>query len=233
MIQQYNILVVGNSEALINENIISTLILDDQCRLYSSNNFSRSTTALSQDSISMVVLLLSEESKHHCLDLLTELKETKVFILLLADSDNIIPYEDLLHLRLDRYIVSPYHNLTIQYIIDQNIKDFNISVQDFIFVKDNKGQSIKLETKDILYLTSDKNYTTIITSTRKLILKISLTLLTKKLDNFIRVHQKYSVNKNYITKVHSNNLYLNNIEIPIGRTYKKDIVNLLSMTKFQ
>lgn len=55
-------------------------------------------------------------------------------------------------------------------------------------------------------------------------LKNLLSLLPK--DNFIRIHKSYVININYLTKISSNTLVLNNsISLNIGRFYKESFEN--------
>jgi len=46
-------------------------------------------------------------------------------------------------------------------------------------------------------------------------------------DNFIRVHRSFIVSKERITAFSSNEVEVNGIQIPIGRTYKDFVLSVL------
>jgi len=81
----------------------------------------------------------------------------------------------------------------------------------------------KLYTEDILYLESNRNYVTFFTIDKKLIIIDSLKNWKDTLNErrFIQIHKSYIVNIKKITKFTGTNLFINNENLPIGRTYKK------------
>lgn len=80
----------------------------------------------------------------------------------------------------------------------------------------------KVFIQDILYITSDRNYITLTTNTKKLTYVASLKNWIDKLpaDTFIQIHKSYVVNSHKIDKIVGNSLYLENKKFPIGRFYK-------------
>jgi DNA-binding LytR/AlgR family response regulator len=45
--------------------------------------------------------------------------------------------------------------------------------------------------------------------------------------NLLRVHRSYIININYITKIQDNRLWIDDEEIPVGVTYKKELSDLI------
>ena len=94
-----------------------------------------------------------------------------------------------------------------------------------IFIKSGHDY-IKVNTNDILYLNSDSDYTDIYLSGINHISSETLKYWESRLsqDKFVRVHKSYIVNLEKVVKISGNRIYLiQNIVIPIGRTYKKSI----------
>lgn len=85
----------------------------------------------------------------------------------------------------------------------------------------------KIYTDDILYLESDRNYITFFLVDKKLTLIDSLKNWNNTLDKniFIQTHKSYIVNKNKIEKYTKTTLYINNQNLPIGRTFKDELIS--------
>lgn len=98
---------------------------------------------------------------------------------------------------------------------------------DTIFIKDGY-QQIKLNLHEILYLEALKDYTRIITETSRysVLSSIGNLLLEKPFQSFIRIHRSYAVQPNFITKIASSQVYIKDLTIPVGRSYKDVLINL-------
>ena len=98
---------------------------------------------------------------------------------------------------------------------------------DTIFIKEGH-QQIKIHLHQILYLEALKDYTSIVTNERKYCVLNSLGNLLKEktFATFIRIHRSYAVQKNFIQKINSHEIFINNIAIPVGRSYKEELKNL-------
>ena len=100
---------------------------------------------------------------------------------------------------------------------------------DTIYVKTGRNQ-IKVKLHEIMYLEALKNYTILVTeSKRHCVLSNLGDILTEdKFTSFLRVHRSFAVQKQYLKKILTNEVQLNNdILIPIGRSYKSNINALL------
>ncbi|GFD75550.1 LytTR family DNA-binding domain-containing protein [Tenacibaculum sp. SSH1-16] len=89
----------------------------------------------------------------------------------------------------------------------------------------------KVYLADILYLESDRNYVHFITSSKKLTIIDSLKNWKETLNSnkFVQIHKSYIVNLEKIEKYTGTFLYVENIKIPIGRTYKNNLLTLLKI----
>jgi two-component system, LytTR family, response regulator len=98
-------------------------------------------------------------------------------------------------------------------------------ITDEIYIKSGHDK-IKIKQSDILFLEALKNYTIIVTATKKYyVLKgFSEILKEKYFQNFIRIHRSYAVCKDKIEKVSAQELYLiDGKKLPIGRNFKNQI----------
>lgn len=89
----------------------------------------------------------------------------------------------------------------------------------------------KLTINDIVVVESDRNYITVTTNTQKLCYIDSLKNWLEKLpqEQFIQVHKSFIVNAKMISKISGNLLFINDIKIPIGRTYKAQLLEKLGV----
>jgi len=89
----------------------------------------------------------------------------------------------------------------------------------------------KIHVNDILYIESDRNYITVFTNEQKFSYIDSLKNWKKKLPekNFIQVHKSFIVNSNFVERISGNILILKQTKIPIGRTYKQGLLQLLNI----
>lgn len=100
---------------------------------------------------------------------------------------------------------------------------------DVIYIKEGHEQT-KVKLHDILYLEALKDYTKIVTSGKKHCVLSNIGTLLKESDfnSFIRVHRSYAVQKQYIKKILTHGVQLNNdVLIPIGRSYKENLNDLI------
>lgn len=98
---------------------------------------------------------------------------------------------------------------------------------DTIFIKDGLTQ-IKLQLHEVIYLEALKDYTRIITANHKYTVLSPLGNLIKEksFSSFIRIHRSYAVQKHFIKKINTGGVWVNDIVLPVGRSYK-DSLNLL------
>jgi DNA-binding LytR/AlgR family response regulator len=100
---------------------------------------------------------------------------------------------------------------------------------DTIYIKEGHEQT-KVKLHEILYLEALKDYTLIITDKKRHCVLSSIGNLLKEnhFQSFIRIHRSFAVQKQFIQKINSSEILLNNnITIPVGRSYK-DNLNLLA-----
>ncbi|WP_442264901.1 LytR/AlgR family response regulator transcription factor [Tenacibaculum sp. ZS6-P6] len=108
--------------------------------------------------------------------------------------------------------------------IEQRMKQIETEPNDSIFLNIDKTLH-KVLLRDILYIESDRNYLTFVTREKKYVFIDSLKNWPTKLpDHFIQVHKSYIINVNHINKISGNEIGINKISIPIGRTFKSNFM---------
>lgn len=111
--------------------------------------------------------------------------------------------------------------------IPKNNSDDN---EEILFLNVDKTLH-KLVLNSILYIESDRNYITVVTENQRLSYIDSLKNWTSKLpeNQFIQVHKSYIVNSKFVDKISGNILFIKTNKIPIGRTYKQELLKALGV----
>lgn len=111
--------------------------------------------------------------------------------------------------------------------IPKNNSDDN---EEILFLNVDKTLH-KIVLNSILYIESDRNYITVVTENQKLCYIDSLKNWTVKLsgNQFFQVHKSYIVNSKFVEKISGNILFIKNNKIPIGRTYKQELLKALGV----
>lgn len=96
-----------------------------------------------------------------------------------------------------------------------------------VFIKTGHEQ-IKINLHDIVYLEALKDYTQIVTSTKKhcVLASIGNLLMESGFQSFLRIHRSFAVQPNYIDRITSQQVHLQNYTLPIGRSYKDVLTGL-------
>lgn len=101
------------------------------------------------------------------------------------------------------------------------------NARDYIFVRmDRKELKVKLD--DILYVKGLKDYLQIFTRSKTLTVKETITQMQERLGKgFQRVHRSYIINLSNITAYTKHDIEIGDIEIPIGETYRSQILQAI------
>jgi two-component system, response regulator PdtaR len=104
-------------------------------------------------------------------------------------------------------------------------REMILRMNDHIFVKNNYA-FVKLKLCDLLYVEADNNYTSIITTEKKFLLRLSLNQLLDKINYkaLVRIHRSYAVNINAIQSFNEQEVEINQQHLPIGRNYKEEFM---------
>jgi DNA-binding LytR/AlgR family response regulator len=88
---------------------------------------------------------------------------------------------------------------------------------------------VKVMVDEILYVESLKDYVRIVTATRQVVAKQTITSLEEMLpeDAFLRIHRSFIVARTKIDSFSPNHVEVGGKELPIGRHYKHEVERIL------
>lgn len=98
----------------------------------------------------------------------------------------------------------------------------------YFFVKsDNKIHRIKFS--DILFIEGMKDYLRLHTKDKRLMFLMSFIKIMEILPKteFFRIHKSFIISINHIESIEANTIIINNIKIPVGRTYKTEFLEFI------
>ncbi|MFD2937677.1 response regulator [Spirosoma flavum] len=100
-----------------------------------------------------------------------------------------------------------------------------LQIGNHLFIKQNY-QFIKVDLADLLYLEADNVYTTLVTSTRKYILRLALGSILERINQpgLVRTHRSYAVNVHKIDSFNDTELSIGSQVLPLSRSYKDDFL---------
>lgn len=105
--------------------------------------------------------------------------------------------------------------------------------KDFIFLKADQEHH-KIKYQDIKYLQGYGNYVKVFFADRKILVSDTLTHMESLLpwQLFIRIHKSYIIAIKKIEKISENSLTISDTTIPIGRTYKNQVKEIIKKYTF-
>lgn len=100
---------------------------------------------------------------------------------------------------------------------------------DTIYIKEGHEQT-KIKLYDILYLEALKDYTLIVTNQKRHCVLYSIGNLLKEVNfqSFVRIHRSFAVQKQYIKRINTYDIELNNdFIIPLGKSFRDNLSFIL------
>ena len=106
----------------------------------------------------------------------------------------------------------------------------NNSQNSFINLRADR-KNLKIPLDDILYVESLKDYIKVVTTTKNIITKQSISSLEEILpaSNFLRIHRSFIVAVNKIESFTSDTIEIAKHELPISRMYRHEVEKLLNI----
>ncbi len=113
--------------------------------------------------------------------------------------------------------------------IDVSVDHQNGSLSSFITLRADR-KNLKIALDDILYIESLKDYIKVVTATKNIITKQSISSLEEVLpkNNFVRIHRSFIVAINKIESFTNDTIEISKHELPISRMYRHEVEKLLN-----
>lgn len=126
------------------------------------------------------------------------------------------------------YLLKPAKEKNLNDIITRSL-EFLQKNDDDIFLLKNIDGVYRISKKDIIYFYSKGRKIICVTSEREYEFYDKLNNIENSIGNsFIRIHQSYLVNSKAVTQVNADTVYIDNIKLPISRSYKEEAIIKLS-----
>jgi len=103
-------------------------------------------------------------------------------------------------------------------------------ISEKFFVK-RKNEMVSIDASEVLYAEAFDNYTKLFTASDQYIISHTLKYVEEKLVGhaFVRVHRSYLVNFAKITSISESNVCLDLVKIPLGQSYREDLLSVINL----
>lgn len=223
---------IVEDEILIAEHIKDHLLQFGVREICMAHNKNTAIALLEAEKPNLVLLDMHLQQPLDGLDLAklidTELKLPYIFIT--ANSDMLV-IKEAVQTNAAAYITKPIKQSDLFAAIQLSKKSGAANNEKHLLIKD--GYSVqKIVIDDIQYVESSGNYLNIVTKQQKHLCRQSMDWLQTQLPEaqFMRIHRSYFVNLYLVQKASSKFVYLNNLELPISRTYLPKVQEYLKIS---
>ncbi len=206
------------------------------------DNAKDAVTKIDQKTPDLVLVDIGIKGQLNGIELAHLLEEKNIPFIFITQSRDRATYAEAQSLRPIAYLVKPFDLLTLQSTLEQalrtikgNTKNEEVGIendQESFYIRNNNVLN-RIKYSEIYWIKSDGNYCNIHTEKKKFVTKVSLVSMMKKLERleFMRVHKQYIVPVKRIENINlfNNMLYVGEKMIPIGRSYKSNLVKQLNL----
>jgi two-component system response regulator LytT len=166
-----------------------------------------------------------------------------IFITSYSDKSTV---ERAKHVMPEGYIVKPFEKEDLYTSIEIAIFNYarkttpetaaskedtdNLIIKDSIFIRKDY-MLIKIKFEDLIWIRSELNYLELHCKENKHLIRSTLKEFMDKLPpaTFLQIHRSYGINTHYITAIDHSNIWLKDIQVPIGRAYLDVIKKTLNL----
>ncbi len=235
---------------IVEDDIFSSSLLQHELSSMGYNvlepctDYNQAITMLANNVPDLVILDINLAGEKNGIEIASYIrKHLNVPFIFLTGKDDKDTLEQAKQVKPSAFLIKPFKQSDLHAAIEIAVNNFNFAdkktqpaneenkgLNDIIFIKDGE-YFYKVKFDDIQFLSSDNVYVIINTDQKKFMVRASLNEYLEKFEpaKFIRVHQRYAVNINKIDKINSEDLLINNHEIPISKSYKSALMKKLHL----
>jgi len=106
----------------------------------------------------------------------------------------------------------------------------DLIINNCLFIKDGSHFN-KVKYADVLYLESEHVYVKVHTASHSYLVRSSLQEYLEHFDSnrFFRIHRSYAINLEHIQSINPEYVIINNITLPIGKTFREQLLSRLKL----
>lgn len=189
--------------------------------------------ALYQNSVDVIFLDINMPDKTG-IDFLSTLKDPPLVVFTTAYAEYAAKAFDL---NAADYLVKPITESRfreavekVERLVQNTVAPVHNKQTDHVFLKQD-SKMVKVAFDDILYVEALKDFSKLFLKGRAMLISAHLKLMEDLLpqDQFLRIHRSYIVSLRKIDAVQGNVVEIGKQEIPIGTTYKEELVKRLQL----
>jgi DNA-binding LytR/AlgR family response regulator len=124
--------------------------------------------------------------------------------------------------------VNKFYKMQQTETVEVDLRTEDEGDDQFLYLNEDKTIH-KIYLGEIRYIESFREYIKVHTGERAILTKVPISKIEEKLKlaGFARVHKSYIVSVRYIRAFNAGSVYIGDAEIPIGRTYKENVMKAL------
>ncbi|MEP0365375.1 MAG: response regulator [Cyclobacteriaceae bacterium] len=129
------------------------------------------------------------------------------------------------------YILKPFDENDLKVGVEMAlVKQKVTNESEKIFIRIG-GKLVSIDSNELCYIQSDDNYCILHTQDKKYTVHQTLKELFSLVQNrgFQQCHRSYLINFSMITHISDDYAFINSMQVPIGRTYRKDFLKQLNI----
>jgi len=141
-------------------------------------------------------------------------------------------------LNISDYLLKPFSFERFLKAINKTVRSTNTNKQSIVEKKDATQESIFLRSNNkyiqvtfdtIQYIEAAGNYTKVICINETITIREKISVVLELLNDidFFQVHKSFAVSKKHIKSIEGNRIFISENIIPIGKTYKANVIQFL------
>jgi two-component system, LytTR family, response regulator LytT len=242
--EKRNIFIVED-EIIIAQNIKKALIEFGYHILGTVQSFSDAVKLISQNQPDLAIIDTKLKGKKSGIELGKYIRENFHFpFIFLTSFDDNINFDEVKGCCPEAYLPKHFIDKELHTTIEIAINNYSklkkaeevgncresIIMKDSIFIKKDSSY-IKVKLENIIYVKSEGNYLEVMEDgDKKYIIRITLKDFIKYLpkDLFLRTHNSYVININYIVKITYSDIFLKGYTIPFSRSRRDEVLKKMN-----